>query len=108
NITIKDTKGGCNDRILSANVLKYPKFFTPNNDGFNDTWNIKDLAFQPEAVVSIFDRYGKFLKEIKPSGQGWDGNYNGRPLPSTDYWFKVIYFSNNKEQVFKAHFSMKR
>ncbi|MGL5111154.1 MAG: hypothetical protein ACRC6O_00800, partial [Flavobacterium sp.] len=46
NITIKDTKGGCNDRILSANVLKYPKFFTPNNDGFNDTWNIKDLAFQ--------------------------------------------------------------
>lgn len=107
-ITIKDTKGSCDDRILIANVLKYPKFFTPNNDGFNDTWNINDLAFQPDAIIHIFDRYGKFIKEIKPSGSGWDGFYNGNPLPSTDYWFQVFYFSNNKKQVFKSHFSMKR
>ncbi|VXB36236.1 conserved exported hypothetical protein [Flavobacterium sp. 9R] len=107
-VTIKDIKGGCDDRILVANVLKYPKFFTPNNDGFNDTWNIMDLAFQPDAIIQIFDRYGKFIKEIKPSGPGWDGNYNGRPLPSTDYWFLVTYLLNGEQQVFKSHFSMKR
>lgn len=107
-VTIKDVKGGCDDRILVANVLKYPKFFTPNNDGFNDSWNILDLAFQPDAVIQIFDRYGKFIKEIKPSSAGWDGNYNGQPLPSTDYWFQVTYLLNGEQQVFKAHFSMKR
>jgi gliding motility-associated-like protein len=107
-ITIKDIKGNCDNRVLIANVLKYPKFFTPNNDGFHDTWNIIDLAFQPDAVINIFDRYGKFLKELNPSGPGWDGNYNGNPLPSTDYWFQVFYTQNGVAQVFKSHFSMKR
>ncbi|PZX95068.1 hypothetical protein DOS84_00420 [Flavobacterium aquariorum] len=107
-ITIKDTKGNCDNRVLIVNVLKYPKFFTPNNDGYNDTWNIPDLAFQPDAVINIFDRYGKFLKELRPSGPGWDGNYNGNPLPSTDYWFQVFYTQNGVAQVFKSHFSMKR
>ncbi|EJL64321.1 T9SS type B sorting domain-containing protein [Flavobacterium sp. CF136] len=107
-ITIRDTKANCDDQILIINVLKYPKFFTPNNDGYNDTWNIPDLAFQPDAVINIFDRYGKILKKISPAGPGWDGNYNGDPLPSTDYWFQVFYTQNGTAQVFKSHFSMKR
>jgi gliding motility-associated-like protein len=107
-ITVKDTKGNCDNRVLIANVLKYPKFFTPNNDGYHDTWNIIDLAFQTDAVINIYDRYGKFLKELSPSGLGWDGNYNGNPLPSTDYWFQVSYTQNGIAQVFKSHFSMKR
>ncbi|WET00833.1 choice-of-anchor L domain-containing protein [Flavobacterium sp. YJ01] len=107
-ITIKDTKANCDNLILFAKVLKYPKFFTPNNDGYHDTWNIPDLADQPDAVITIFDRYGKFIKMIKPSGAGWDGNFNGNPLPSTDYWFLVTYTQNGVIQEFKAHFSMKR
>ncbi|MDR6844838.1 choice-of-anchor L domain-containing protein [Flavobacterium granuli] len=107
-ITVKDTKGNCDNRVLIANVLKYPKYFTPNNDGTHDTWNITDLSFQPDAIINIFDRYGKFLKELKPSEPGWDGNYNGHPLPSTDYWFQVFYTQDGVAQVFKSHFSMKR
>jgi len=107
-ITVRDIRGSCDNLILFANVLKYPKFFTPNNDGYNDTWNIPDLAFQPDAVIIIYDRYGKFLKQISPSGPGWDGNYNGEPLPSTDYWFQATYTLNETPQVFKSHFSMKR
>ncbi|MEP7093696.1 MAG: T9SS type B sorting domain-containing protein, partial [Flavobacterium sp.] len=107
-ITIRDTKANCDHLILFAKVLKYPKFFTPNNDGYNDTWNIPDLAFQPDAVINIFDRYGKFLKKIYPSGAGWDGNYDGNPLPSSDYWFQAFYIQDGITQVFKSHFSMKR
>ena len=107
-ITIRDTRANCGNEVLTANVLKYPKFFTPNNDGYNDTWNIPDLAFQPDAFINIFDRYGKFLKKIYPSGAGWDGNYEGNPLPSSDYWFQVFYTQDGAAQVFKSHFSMKR
>ncbi|MFD1601418.1 choice-of-anchor L domain-containing protein [Flavobacterium artemisiae] len=107
-ITIRDTKANCDDLILFAKVLKYPKFFTPNNDGYNDTWNIPDLAYQPDAVITIYDRYGKLLKTIKPSGAGWDGNYDGAELPSTDYWFRATYTQNGIIQEFKAHFSMIR
>jgi len=107
-ITIKDTKANCDNLILFAKVLKYPKFFTPNGDGYNDTWNIPDLAYEPDAFISIFDRYGKLLKRIKPSGMGWDGNFNGEELPSTDYWFSATYTKDGVIQEFKAHFSMKR
>ncbi|TDO98384.1 T9SS type B sorting domain-containing protein [Flavobacterium sp. 245] len=107
-VTIKDTKGNCDNLILFANVLKYPKFFTPNNDGYNDTWNITDLTAQPDAVINIFDRYGKFIKQLRPSGPGWDGNYNGNPLPSSDYWFQVFYTKDQISEVFRSHFSLKR
>lgn len=108
-ITIQDTLGDCGITILEFTVVKYPKFFTPNGDGYNDTWNIWDLQQDyPDAVISIFDRYGKFLKQISPIGEGWDGTYNGHQLPSTDYWFTVDFTYYGQEKQFKAHFSMKR
>lgn len=107
-ITVRD-KNGCGSTSVRAIVVNYPKFFTPNSDGYNDTWNIKDLSNQPNASILIYDRYGKFLKQIKPSESGWDGNYNGNMMPSDDYWFSVAYKDENQvDQEFKAHFAMKR
>jgi gliding motility-associated-like protein len=64
------------------------------------------------AKIYIFDRYGKLMKQIAPNGLGWDGTYNGQPMPSTDYWFTVEYNEPNSTNVitkeFKAHFSLKR
>lgn len=109
-IYIRDVSAGrCGDFIVHATVLRYPHFFTPNGDNYNDYWNIKDLKNQPDAIINIYDRYGKLLKQMSPASQpGWDGTYNGAPLPSTDYWFQVFYKLNNEPKEFKAHFSMKR
>lgn len=110
-VNIYDILGGCNPtRIGPIYIVNYPTYFTPNGDGINDTWNIWDLSHQSDAVISIFDRYGKFLKQISPSSSGWDGIYNGEELPSTDYWFTVEYIPQNgiTKQVFKSHFSLKR
>lgn len=108
-IYVKDVFGNCNDISLTATVLKYPKFFTPNGDGFNDTWNIWDLRNQNNVLISIFDRYGKFIKQISSSGNGWNGKLQGIDLPATDYWFVVNYFNkNNEAREFRAHFAMKR
>ena len=91
-------------------VIDYPKYFTPNGDGYHDRWNIKGMATQPGATIYIFDRYGKLLKQLSPTGQGWDGTFNGERLPSSDYWFVVEYEepSNGIKKQFKAHFSLKR
>ncbi|WP_333877304.1 choice-of-anchor L domain-containing protein [Flavobacterium sp.] len=107
-ITVRD-KNGCGSTTIQAIVLNYPKFFTPNNDGYHDTWNIWDLFNQPSAVITIFDRYGKVLQQIKPNTAGWDGTYNGRLMPSDDYWFSVNYTDENQvAQEFRSHFAMKR
>ena len=91
-------------------IMDYPKYFTPNNDGYNDTWNIWSLKNQPDAKIYIFDRFGKLIKQLSPAGAGWDGTFNGKPLPSTDYWFKAEYVDPktglNKEVT--GHFSLKR
>ncbi|SEG52136.1 T9SS type B sorting domain-containing protein [Flavobacterium urumqiense] len=107
-ITVKDLNGCSeysNDNIV---VINYPKYFTPNNDGSNDTWNIFSLEDQSNFRILIFDRYGKFLKELRPESLGWDGTYNGHPMPSNDYWFSVEYAEQNIPKIFKSHFSLKR
>ncbi|WP_276978846.1 T9SS type B sorting domain-containing protein [Flavobacterium filum] len=107
-VTVQDLNG-CSDATIEVFVVDYPKFFTPNGDGINDTWNIFSLGeTQPNAKIYIFDRYGKFIKQISPAGNGWNGTYNGEQLPSTDYWFSVEYQENGQNKVFKAHFSLKR
>ncbi|MFD0964968.1 T9SS type B sorting domain-containing protein [Pseudofulvibacter geojedonensis] len=108
-IYVIDTKNGCGTTPVDITVVNYPKFFSPNNDGANDYWNIWDLSSQPDAEIFIFDRFGKFLKQIKPSGPGWDGTYNGAPHFSDDYWFLVKYLNRQgEEREFRAHFSLKR
>ncbi len=91
-----------------AFLMDYPKFFTPNGDGYNDTWNIFALKGQANAKIYIFDRYGKLLKQISPDGKGWDGTFNQNILPATDYWFSVHYEEDNVSKVFKSHFALKR
>ncbi|MBC7655456.1 MAG: T9SS type B sorting domain-containing protein [Oligoflexus sp.] len=102
-------KLGCNNFLLPVNVLNYPRFFTPNIDGYNDTWNIAGLHQPEKAIIYIFDRYGKLLKQISPVGSGWDGIYNGVALPASDYWFRLLYQDSiGASKEFKAHFSLKR
>lgn len=95
----------CEYATYPFTILDYSTFFTPNGDGFNDIWKIDGLDLYPQAVVSIFDRFGKLLKQMNSNSIGWNGNFNGSPLPATDYWFRLIL---NDNQIVNGHFSLKR
>ncbi|HNP32693.1 MAG TPA: T9SS type B sorting domain-containing protein, partial [Flavobacterium sp.] len=110
-ITVRDVEGNtsCGQiEISGIQVISYPHYFTPNGDGYHDTWNVVGLENQHNARLYIFDRYGKLLKQLSTDGNGWDGTYNGHLLPATDYWFKVEYLEQSKWKEFKSHFSLKR
>ncbi len=96
---------GCGNRTSDIVVVDYPKFFTPNNDGLNDLWNINFDALGVNGRIKIYDRYGKFLKILDSKSAGWDGIYNGKILPSSDYWFELLL---DNGQSFKNHFTLKR
>ena len=108
-VTARDTNG-CGEDSGTVTVLDYPHFFTPNGDGRNETWNIVGFAGQANAKIYIFDRFGKLLKQISPSGAGWNGTYNGSPVPTSDYWFTAEYSepSTGEQKQFRAHFTLKR
>jgi gliding motility-associated-like protein len=100
-------KNGCGTSTKQIAVIGVPEFFTPNGDGYNDYWNIKGVnnLFSSKSIIYIFDRYGKLLKQILPSSQGWDGTINGEPLPADDYWF-TLKLEDGRDA--KGHFSLKR
>lgn len=105
---------GCGVTVNTISFIDYPKFFTPNEDGYNDRWNIIGLGEENAgAKIYVFDRYGKLLKQLSPSGEGWDGTYNGKVMPSGDYWFRIEYLQlqpggEMQRAEFKANFTLKR
>ncbi len=107
---VRDTNN-CKTVSLEVSIIGYPKFFTPNNDGSNDTWNIIGINrdFYPNSLLTIFDRYGKLIAQINPILESWNGLYNGRELPSTDYWFTVeLRDKNGNIRSKQGHFSLIR
>jgi gliding motility-associated-like protein len=106
NVYVKDTND-CGITKQEISVLGVPNFFTPNNDGVNDYWNIKGVNqhLNSKTKVSIYDRYGKLIKQINPLKTGWDGTYNNQIMISDDYWY-LIELENGK--ILKGHFSLKR
>lgn len=101
-------KNGCGVVTKSIAVVGVPKFFTPNGDGYNDYWSVKGVnaTFYTNSIIYIFDRYGKLLKQWVPtSSEGWDGTFNGSPMPGDDYWY-TIKLEDGREA--KGHFSLKR
>lgn len=106
-ITVRD-KNGCGLTTIPIVVVNYPKYFTPNDDNFNDTWNVIGLEKQLQANIYIYDQYGKLLKQMPTNSIGWDGKLNGELLPATDYWFTISYLEDGVDKLFKSHFSLKR
>ena len=103
-VIVRDVSG-CGVSTETVIILDYPRFFTPNDDGFNDTWHIENALADPTSQVFIFDRYGKLLGSLSAADQGWNGLFNGEPLPSSDYWFE---FKMSDGSSFRGHFSLKR
>ncbi|MGA9637715.1 T9SS type B sorting domain-containing protein [Flavobacterium sp.] len=105
-VFVKDNNN-CGSDSRTVYVIGAPKFFTPNSDGYNDYWNLQGVkgSVNENSNISIFDRYGKLIKELKPKDQGWDGTFNGALLPATDYWFSVKLLDGREA---RGHFSLKR
>ena len=105
-VYVKDLNG-CGITEKKIAVLGLPKFFTPNGDGHNDYWNVEGVSadFYSKSIIYIFDRYGKLIKQISPSGLGWDGTFLDNPMPADDYWYTAK-FEDGREA--KGHFSLKR
>jgi gliding motility-associated-like protein len=106
-ITVIDLNG-CSEATKEVLVLDFPKFVTPNQDGYFDTWHITGVETLPGTVIYIYDRYGKQLSFLTATSKGWDGTYNGQNMPSTDYWFVAHVKGGRYDFEAKGHFALKR
>lgn len=112
NVYVKDLNN-CELPISTETAfIGFPKYFSPNGDGFNDIWKIEGISenFYLSADIYIFDRYGKALHymDLITNQNGWNGTFNGQLLSASDYWFNAtLTDSDNNTFVKTGHFSLK-
>ncbi|WP_179336087.1 T9SS type B sorting domain-containing protein [Winogradskyella costae] len=106
-VYVKDVRANCGIVSSDIVVLGFPKFFTPNGDSINDTWQIKafSLELSKNVRIQIFNRYGSLVGLINDLNPKWDGFFNGKLLPTDDYWFTAALSDG---RTFKGHFTLKR
>ncbi len=105
-ITVIDLNG-CNSTSKEVVIIDVPKFVTPNGDGYFDTWHITGVNQLEGTIITIHDRYGKLLKTLTHTSQGWDGRYNGNLMPANDYWYVANIKKDGIEFQKKGHFTLK-
>ena len=93
--TYKLTATAPNGCISSASVRVFvfekifvPEVFTPNNDGLNDTFEIKNLKNYPNCETFVYNRWGEVIFQNKGNTVAWDGTFRGERVPAGAY----IYF----------------
>lgn len=97
------------DTSINIGSIEPMPFFSPNGDGIFERWQIKNIEKLPDAIVNIFDRWGKLIVTISPYDNkvnAWDGTYNGHKMPSADYWYTISI--DSIDQVYKGHFTLIR
>jgi gliding motility-associated-like protein len=85
----------------------FPPYFSPNGDGIKDYWQYIPPKEDPLLLtfIYIYDRFGKILSYFSPDGPGWDGLYDGTPMPLGGYWYKAL---TSDGQEYRGHFSLIR
>ena len=102
--TICDSNETSFSLLISNDSYFIPKYFTPNNDGNHDFWEVFDNTNSIKHI-SIYNQYGKLLKFLPKNAFIWDGTMNGNQLPTNDYWYVIVL---NSGEIVKGHFSLKR
>jgi gliding motility-associated-like protein len=92
--------GGCERtdkvKIFALKLIDPPNTFTPNGDGINDVWEIKNLNLYNDCVLEIYSPQGLRVYRTVNYGKPWDGTYNGKPLPTGTYYYVINTNSERK------------
>lgn len=76
-------------RIVVHNLV-VPTLITPNMDGKNDYFVLKDLSIMGKTELYIFDRRGVGVYKDLNYDNKWNGvDYNNKPLPDDTYFYLI-------------------
>ena len=88
--------------------IELPDHFSPTGEVLNELWMPKNVEAYPNILIKIYDRYGRVVADLSGAVEGWDGTYNGKPLPTGDYWYVVRLNGQLDDREFFGHFTLYR
>jgi len=71
------------EKVEANNIL------SPNGDGINDIWVVKNIAFYPDNTVTVYNRTGQVVFTRKGYTNDWDGTYRGAVLSEGTYYYTI-------------------
>ncbi|MDP5062640.1 MAG: T9SS type B sorting domain-containing protein, partial [Maribacter sp.] len=108
NVRVRDARG-CELELSVpfefTGMLEFPNFFTPDGDNLNDIWSPNNRELFDGVEVRIYDRYGRVVA-VLDEVSGWDGKYEGKEVPTGDYWYVVN--ANSDAIKYVGHFTLYR
>ncbi|MCB0430729.1 MAG: gliding motility-associated C-terminal domain-containing protein [Flavobacteriales bacterium] len=102
-ITVSDARGcAATDtlhlELIEATCVTAPSGFTPNADGTNDTWTVRNIEKFPGAELQIFDLKGKLVFDTNERPLPWDGRSEGNDMPAGTYYY-ILDLHNNESKI---------
>ncbi|HTE32622.1 MAG TPA: Ig-like domain-containing protein, partial [Chryseolinea sp.] len=96
-LKVTDANGITSDDQVIVNVssesalagTNIPRYFTPNSDGVNDTWQWPETQLAETSQVTVFNRFGKKVYESNAYNNSWDGKSDGQVLQDDAYYYVI-------------------
>ena len=93
-VTVTNASGCVSEQSIAITVIEDYKLeastvVTPNGDGFNDKFIIKNIDYYPNNTLKIFDKTGRILYTKHTYANDWDGTINGSPLSEGTYYYII-------------------
>ena len=102
--------GGCTrtDKVTikALKSILPPNTFTPNGDGINDYWEIKNLKLYDGSILEIYSPQGQIVFRTVNYARPWDGTLNGKPLPVGTYYYVIN--SNSERKLLSGYVTILR
>lgn len=111
-VTVKDST--LKDTVIAFIIEKaecpvtISNHFTPNDDNYNDKWQISNTQFYPEFELFVFNKWGQQVHHQKDTYIPWDGNWNGLTAADGTYYYLFYFKKSDKDKVIKGDVSILR
>ena len=104
NVEVSDSLGCSSSYQFQVPFVEpeFPPYFYQGDEN----WQVENIENYPNSVMYIYDRFGKLLFKEKGNTDGWSGEYNGKRLPTTDYWYVLDIPEIDKQ--YNGHFTLMR
>ncbi|MCB0642856.1 MAG: gliding motility-associated C-terminal domain-containing protein, partial [Phaeodactylibacter sp.] len=104
-----DSETTCITLIKECNQREIPNIFTPNGDDVNDYFKVLKGSGVTVIGFQVYSRWGQLVYDNQNGDAGWDGRYNGEPMPTDVYAYIItMTLSDGEVVVAKGEVSLVR
>ena len=102
---LSDT-GQVSIKVINGFLIYPNNVLTPNGDGYNDTWKIKNIEFYPKNSIKIYNANGQLVRELEDYKNTWDGTGKSETFKLATGTYYYVININEGEAIIKGFITL--